>query len=170
MSCPADHDDGPSHGPGVSPRRAGRGLAAHPMLLLARLLVALVIVLGSWLGSARSASATEGRPTGWSVEQATEGYRLGRMHLRYEPAVAEQAEILAKSAPLWWSEIETELAGDVDDTVEIIFVDHSGRVAEASGMPHWAAGVAHPPTGEIIIARHAPDGSPTNLEELLRHE
>ncbi len=95
---------------------------------------------------------------------------MGRMSLRYEPELADQAEFLIDNAPRWWSEIETELAGDVDDTVFITFVDHSGRVAEASGMPHWAAGVAHPPSGRIIIARHAPDGSPTNLEELLRHE
>ncbi|MCA9709570.1 MAG: hypothetical protein KDK70_27275 [Myxococcales bacterium] len=137
---------------------------------IGRVLIALVMVLGAWLGGASVASATEGRPTGWDVMQATEGYRLGRMHLRYEPALAEQAAMLAANAPRWWAEIEEEIAGDVDDTVEIVFVDHSGRVAEASGMPHWVAGVAHPPTGEIIIARHAPDGSPTNLEELLRHE
>lgn len=152
----------PRRTPGALGRALGRRLAAW--------VTALLMVLWVWLGSAATASATEGRPTGWDVAQATEGYRLGRMHLRYEPALADEAEFLAKGAPRWWSEIEAELAGDVDDTVEITFVDHSGRVAEASGMPHWAAGVAHPPTGEIIIARHAPDGSPTDLESLLRHE
>jgi hypothetical protein len=78
--------------------------------------------------------------------------------------------MLAERAPAWWAEIEGELAGDVDDALQVTFVEHAGRVAEASGMPRWAAGVAHPPSGEILIARHGPDGAPTNLEELLRHE
>lgn len=130
----------------------------------------MVMVLGLWLGVAGSARATEGRPTGWSVEQATQVKRIGRLELRYEPELSDQAEVIMDHAPSWWSEIETELAGDVDDELTVIFVDHAGRVAEASGMPHWVAGVAHPPTGEILIARHGPDGAPTNLEELLRHE
>jgi hypothetical protein len=135
-----------------------------------RWLTSLLMVLGLWLGVAGSASATSGRPTGWDVAHATEVVRVGRLELRYEADLAEPAQMLAERAPGWWAEIEEELAGDVDDDLQITFVEHSGRVAEASGMPHWAAGVAHPPSGEIIIARHAPDGSPTNLEELLRHE
>jgi hypothetical protein len=135
-----------------------------------RWLTSLLMVLGLWLGVAGSASATSGRPTGWDVAHATEVVRVGRLELRYEADLAESAQMLAERAPGWWAEIEEELAGDVDDDLQITFVEHSGRVAEASGMPHWAAGVAHPPSGEIIIARHAPDGSPTNLEELLRHE
>jgi hypothetical protein len=133
-------------------------------------LATFVMVMGLWLGAASAARATEGRPTGWAVEQATAVVRVGRLELRYEPDLAESAQMLAERAPLWWSEIETELAGDVDDTLQVTFVEHAGRVAEASGMPHWAAGVAHPPSGEILIARHGPDGAPTNLEELLRHE
>lgn len=140
------------------------------MRRVAGLAVAVVMTLGLWLGGAATASATEGRPTGWNVEQATEVARVGRMELHYEPALADEAQALIRESPRWWSEIETELTGDVDDTVRIIFVDHAGRVARASGMPTWAAGVAHPPTGEILIARHGPDGAPTNLEELLRHE
>ncbi len=136
----------------------------------ARGLATIAIVLGLWLGAATAAQATEGRPTGWSVEQATVTARVGRLTLRYEPALADQAEMLLEHSPRWWSEIEADLVGDVDDDVDITFVNNAGRVAEASGMPHWAAGVAHPPSGRIIIARHAPDGSPTNLEELLRHE
>lgn len=128
------------------------------------------MVLGLWVGPPGQAAATEGRPTGWVVDHATRSVRVGRMHLRYEPALQEQADVLAEYLPRWWSEIENELAGDLDDTLTITFVDHAGRVAEASGMPHWVAGVAHPPSGEIIIARHGPDGSPTNLEELMRHE
>ena len=43
-------------------------------------------------------------------------------------------------------------------------------VARATGMPDWVSGVANSARGEIIIARHGPDGSPTELESLLRHE
>lgn len=139
-------------------------------LSVARWLGGLLVALGLWLGVATSAFATAGKPTGWQVERATEVVRVGRLELRYEPDLAESAQMLAEHAPAWWSEIETEIAGDVDDSLRVTFVEHAGRVAEASGMPHWAAGVAHPPSGEIIIARHGPDGAPTNLEELLRHE
>ncbi len=155
-----------------SPRLMSRAATMGASLghRLTRWAVTVVMVLGLWLSVAGTAAATEGRPTGWNVDQATQSVRVGKMVLRYEPGLVDQADTLAEYMPFWWSEIETELAGDLDDTLSITFVDHSGRVAEASGMPHWVAGVAHPPSGEIIIARHAPDGSPTNLEELLRHE
>lgn len=116
------------------------------------------------------AHATEGTPAGWDTSLATEGARLGPMHLRWEPDLRDEGEALAEVAPTWWSEIESSLAGDVDDHVEIVFVSHAGRVADASGMPRWVAGVAHPPSGRILIAKHGPDGAPTNLEELLKHE
>lgn len=156
----------PSHRPDDQRRPSRR----RPGASLGRALVALVMVIGLWLGSAAPAHAIEGRPTGWSVEQATEVARVGRLELHYEPAVRDQAESIMEYAPGWWSEIETELGGDVDDELRVIFVDHAGRVAQESGMPQWAAGVANPPRGEILIARHGPDGAPTNLEELLRHE
>jgi hypothetical protein len=140
------------------------------MVHMVQWLATFIMVLGLWLGVVGAARATEGRPTGWAVEQATAVMRVGRLELRYEPELAEPAQRLAERAPHWWAEIEAELAGDVDDALQVTFVEHAGRVAEASGMPHWAAGVAHPPSGEIIIARHGPDGAPTNLEELLRHE
>lgn len=153
-------------------RRAAVPAAAgtRPWSSVARWCVALVMVLGLWLGGASPAAATEGRPTGWSVDQATEVVSVGRLQLHYEPKLRDQAESIIEYAPSWWEGIETQLAGDIDDDLTIIFVDHAGMVAEASGMPHWAAGVAHPPRGEILIARHGPDGSPTNLEELVRHE
>lgn len=135
-----------------------------------RWVATFAMVLGLWLGAMGTARATEGRPTGWDVERATEVVRVGKLELRYEPDLADSALMLAERAPAWWSAIETELAGDVDDALRVTFVEHAGRVAEASGMPHWVAGVAHPPSGEILIARHGPDGAPTNLEELLRHE
>ena len=156
-----------------SPRRRRTGLAARLSDRLTRLalgLASLALVLGLWLGAAGSALATEGRPTGWAVEQATEVIRVGRLELRYEPQLVEPAHSLAEHAPGWWAEIESDLAGDVDDELTVTFVRNAGRVAEASGLPHWAAGVAHLPSGEIIIAQHGPDGTPTNLEELLRHE
>jgi hypothetical protein len=143
--------------------RAGR--------LLARLLAMVSVTLLLWLGAAgNSAHAAEGTPAGWDKARATEGATIGKMHLRWEPGLSDEAETLVKLAPGWWSEIEQSLAGDVDDTVEIVFVTHAGRVAEASGMPRWVAGVAHPPSGEILIAQHGPDGAPTNLEDLLKHE
>ena len=136
----------------------------------ARVVAAIGLVLALWLAVPSSAGATEGTPRGWDTSRATEGATLGPLHLRWEPALDDEAEALVAAAPLWWSEIETALAGDVDDHVEIVFVSHAGRVAEASGMPRWVAGVAHPPTGRILIAKHGPDGAPTNLEELLKHE
>ncbi len=131
---------------------------------LAPLLLAFVFLAG---GPAR---ASTGRAEGFAVEQASAQIVLGRVTLRYEPELADEAEALARSIPKWWSEIERPLARDVDDTLKIVFVDHAGRVAEASGMPHWVAGVARPETGEIVIARHGPDGSPSDLERLLKHE
>jgi hypothetical protein len=136
----------------------------------ARVVAAVGLVFALFLALPSTAHATEGTPTGWDTSLATEGARLGPMHLRWEPSLHDEAEALVGAAPIWWSEIETALAGDVDDKVEIVFVSHAGRVADASGMPRWVAGVAHPPTGRILIAKHGPDGAPTNLEELLKHE
>lgn len=147
-------------------RWALRGPLRWPL----RWMAALTVVAALWLGVASPASATAGRPTGWAVERATEVIHVGRLELRYEPELADAAQSLAERAPAWWAEIEGDLAGDVDDALRVTFVSNAGRVAEATAMPHWAAGVAHPPSGEIIIARHGPDGAPTNLEELLRHE
>lgn len=158
---------GPPSGPSGQRGRASGWRGGRRWL---RWLATFVMVLGLWLGAAGTSRATEGQPTGWDVAQATETIRVGRLELRYEPALGELAHDLAAQAPAWWAEIEEDLAGDVDDDVRVTFVRHAGRVAEASGMPHWAAGVAHPPSGEILIAQHGPDGAPTNLEELLRHE
>jgi hypothetical protein len=130
-------------------------------------LVALVVLM---MGAPQLASATHGQPTGWEAERATERAVIGRMELRWEPAVAKEAAFLLEYAPTWWVEIERAVAVDLDDTLLITFVDHAGGVAEASGMPRWVAGVAHPPRGEIMIARHGPDGSRTDLANLLKHE
>jgi hypothetical protein len=131
----------------------------------AGLVVALVLVLVA--GVAR---AERGTPMGWAVDRATEQVVVGRFVLRYEPALEDEALWLAQEAPWWWSDIESALAGDLDDTLYVTFVDHAGRVAEATGMPRWVAGVAHSPSGHIAIARHGPDGGPVDLETLLRHE
>jgi hypothetical protein len=131
----------------------------------------LMVVALLWLLlPAGLARADTGRPAGWAMEEATQQVIVGRMVLRYDAALKDEALWLAHQTPEWWSEIEIALAGDVDDRLQITFVNHSGQVAEATGMPRWVAGVAHPPSGEIAIARHAPDGSPTDLEGLLRHE
>ena len=137
---------------------------------LARPLVLAVTALVLVFGSMNTASASDGTPSGWDVSAATRSARIGKMTLRWEPELNEDAYDLIELAPLWWSEVEADLAGDVDDEVEITFLSHAGRVAEASDMPRWVAGVAHSSTGEILIARHGPDGDQTNLEELLRHE
>jgi hypothetical protein len=131
------------------------------LALLAALLVFTV---------AAPAIAHEGEAVGWEVESATEEIVVGRMVLHYDPELEDDAMELAKNLPAWWSDIERELAGDLDDRLELHFVKYSGRVAEATRMPQWAAGVANPPRGEVIIAQHRPDGSPSDLEALLRHE
>ena len=133
-------------------------------------IVAMAAALVLWTAFPSVASATEGRPEGWEVGRATEHVMLGRMELRWEPAVAKEAAFLREHAPQWWAEIERAVAVDLDDTLVVTFVDHAGGVAEASGMPRWVAGVAHPPTGRIMIARHGPDGSRTDLANLLKHE
>jgi len=69
-----------------------------------------------------------------------------------------------------WSEVETNLKGDVADDLLVTFVSHAGRVAQATGMPRWAAGVANPARGEIIVALHRPDGARSDLQTLVRHE
>ncbi|MBX7077631.1 MAG: hypothetical protein K1X88_00505 [Nannocystaceae bacterium] len=156
-----------------SPRRLGRtaGAAVHataPAWL--SLLLAVAVMLVIFAAGASTALASTGRPEGFAVERASSQIVIGRATLRYEPALQDEAVALAQAMPSWWSELEVPLALDVDDTVHVTFVDHAGRVAEATGMPHWVAGVARPETGEIVIARHGPDGSPTDLERLLKHE
>lgn len=130
-------------------------------------LAVLLLVMAAPLSTAR---ADVSRPVGWDIHTATQEVFVGRVVLRYDPSLEDQAMSLAREIPRAWSEIEHALAGDLDDGLTIHFVAHSGRIAEGTGMPTWAAGVAHPPTGEIVIAEHAPDGSLTDLDGLLRHE
>src|SRR5690606_20988455 len=122
-----------------------------------------------WLASS-NVHAAAGDPRDWTVDLATQQRQLGRVELRYEPHLEGGAAMLAKNIPQWWSQIEQDLALDLPDDLRIIYVDHAGRVADASGMPRWVAGVARPATGEIMIARHGPDGAPTDLRALVRHE
>ncbi len=131
--------------------------------------IGLALVMGIALLSGAAHAAT-GRAEGFEVARATRQITIGRATLRYEPALADDAEALAANIPQWWSDVERPLARDVDDTVRITFVDHAGRVAETTGMPHWVAGVARPEAGDIVIARHGPDGARTDLERLLKHE
>jgi hypothetical protein len=114
--------------------------------------------------------AAAGEPAGWVTDHATQRVIVGRVVLQYEPGLHEEAMALADAIPALWSEVEQALATDLDDRLQIVFVNNAGGVARATGMPQWVAGVAHPETGEIMIARHGPDGSPTNLEALLKHE
>jgi len=143
--------------------RLGRWFSSS---LLAALVAAMLLVLAP----VRVARADAGTPAGWELSTATQHISLGRVTLNYDPDLEDEAVQLAAYIPSWWSEMEKALAGDLDDTLTINYVAHSGRIAEATGMPRWAAGVAHPESGEIVIAQHAPDGSLTDLDSLLRHE
>lgn len=120
--------------------------------------------------SVSPARAAEGAPEDWLVELATQTIRNGPIEFRYEPHLEDGAKYLSQQVPSWWSEIEHTIAFDLDDHVVITYVDHAGRVADATEMPQWVAGVAHPSSGEVLIARHGPDGRPTDLAALLRHE
>jgi len=143
--------------------RLGRWFSSS---LLAALVAAMLLVLAPL----RVARAEQGEAAGWALATATERVSIGRVTLNYDPDLADEARELAAYIPAWWSEMERALAGDLDDTLTINFVAHAGRIAEATGMPRWAAGVAHPPSGEIVIAKHAPDGGLSDLDALLRHE
>lgn len=143
--------------------RLGRWFSSS---FFAALVAAMLLVLSP----VRVARADAGQPAGWELSTATQHIALGRVMLHYDPALEDEALQLAAYIPGWWSEMEKALAGDLDDTLTINFVAHSGRIAEATGIPHWAAGVAHPESGEIVIAKHAPDGSLTDLDSLMRHE
>lgn len=129
--------------------------------------VLTLMLVGLAPGSAR---AEEGQPIGWALDDASETLTVGRAQFRYEPGLDDETRDLADELPQWWSEIERALGTDLDDTVTIHVVSHSGMVARATGMPVWVSGVAHPPRGEIAIALHDPDGSRSDLETLLRHE
>lgn len=144
-------------------------LAASPRRWLLSLIfsaLALVMMV-SWV---RPAHAETGTPAGWDISTATGQVTMGRVVLRFDPSLESEAMTLATYVPAWWSEIERALAGDLEDDLVISYVTHSGRIAEATGVPVWAAGVAHSESGEIMIAQHAPDGSRTDLDSLLRHE
>ena len=129
--------------------------------------VALVLAWGAF--GARLARAETGT-AGFAVAGATATARVGRIVLHYDPDLEAEARFLLEHAPAFWSVIERELEGDLDDALTIHLVDHAGAVATATGMPRWVAGVARPETGEIVIARHGPDGDRTDLAGLLRHE
>ena len=143
--------------------RLGRWFSSS---LLAALVAAMLLVLSP----VRVAHADAGQPAGWELSSATQQIAIGRVILNYDPDLEDEAVQLAAYIPAWWSEMEKALAGDLDDTLTISYVAHSGRIAEATGIPRWAAGVAHPERGEIVIAQHAPDGALTDLDSLLRHE
>ena len=143
--------------------RLGRWFSSS---LFAALVAAMLLVLSP----VRVARADAGQPAGWELSSATQQIAIGRVILNYDPDLEDEAVQLAAYIPAWWSEMEKALAGDLDDTLTISYVAHSGRIAEATGIPRWAAGVAHPESGEIVIAQHAPDGALTDLDSLLRHE
>ncbi len=133
--------------------------------------VALALTV-MWIGTGgvSTAHAEAGTPAGWDLATASETRSVGKVTLRYDPALADEAAALLHHIPGWWSEIEQALAGDLDDELRIYYVRHAGRIAEATGMPRWAAGVAHSESGEIVIAQQGPNGARTDLDSLMRHE
>ena len=133
-------------------------------------LAVVAAALAGLIGTAQVARADVGEPAGWTTSLANHRIVVGRAVLHYEPQLEDEARALAHEMPQWWSEVDQRLAGDLDDTLDVYFLDHAGRVAESTGMPRWVAGVAHSESGEIMIARHGPDGAPTHLEQLLKHE
>jgi len=137
---------------------------------LASLILGPLLALIVALASPSLAHAEHGRPVSWSLDGASEDIVVGRALIRYEPGLDGSAHALAEELPAWWSEIEESLGRDLDDTLTIHLVRHAGMVARATGMPEWVSGVAHPPSGEIAIAMHDPDGSRSDLDTLLRHE
>lgn len=134
------------------------------------LALAMLAAVALFVGPVGVAHAESGTLAGWQLSTATSQLVVGRVTLRYDPNLADEARELADYIPEAWSEIEKALAGDLDDRLTINFVAHAGRIAEGTGMPRWAAGVAHSESGELVIAKHAPDGSLTDLDSLLRHE
>jgi len=135
-------------------------------------------------GAARSAgehASTEGvssakggstRVGGWEVSSATSFIRMGKMRLHFDPLLADDARRLARDIPSWWVELEDALGRDVEDDLDLdlYFVTHSGMVADATGMPSWASGVANGPQGKIVFSHHQPDGARSELPGLVRHE
>lgn len=150
----------------ASPARSLLGALAR----LGQAALASLALLAVLIGAPSSAQAAEGDPAGWTTDLANQQIVLGKIKLHYEPHLSEDARELARNIPLWWNEVEQSMAPDLDDSMDIWFVDHAGRVSDATGMPRWVAGVAHSSSGEIMIARHGPDGAPTRLESLLKHE
>ncbi len=147
--------------------RPGRPPAALRRWL--RILRALVFV-AAFVGLSTGARAETAGAAGFAVASAVRTARVGRIVLRYEPGLEDEAAFLVENAPHFWSTVEHELEGDLDDALTIHLVDHAGTVATATGMPRWVAGVARPEVGEIVLARHGPDGDRTDLASLLRHE
>ncbi|GEM_PF-5941735 len=128
--------------------------------------IALVLV---WATSG-AAFAHKGKPVGWTLEAASETILIDSLTFNYEPGLDGDARRLAGGVAATWEHIESELGMEIRKPLVINFVRHSGLVARATSMPQWVAGVASPRRGEIVIARHSPDGSRTELDSLLRHE
>ena len=142
-------------------------MTAGLMARICRWLFALVLLFAP----AATVHASAGQPVGWRVQDATGHLTVGKIHLAYEPSLEDDARWLRERIPAWWADIERALsARDIDERLRITLVDHAGQVAEATGMPTWAAGVARPARGEVIVSRHGPDGSRTDLETLVKHE
>jgi hypothetical protein len=133
-----------------------------------RALLPALVLSGALWGT--QAKADEGRPVGWAMTDTTAQIRLGPVTVHYQPELESQAQALSAAIPGWWSDIESKLGFDGSDALDVYLVSHAGRVAQATGMPDWAAGVAQSSAGKVIVAVYDPNGAPSDLESLTRHE
>jgi hypothetical protein len=136
----------------------------------ARRQLAAVALFLSVLAMPSVAEADPGKPVGWELSDATARLVVGRFDFYYDPSLHDEAMVLTEKLPQWWSDVEQQLAHDLDDTMTIHFVTHAGQVAEASEMPRWVNGVASPERGEIIVSYHTPDGAVNDYAGTLEHE
>lgn len=137
--------------------------------LTACVLLFVLLATSTWTSTAR-AHETNDSQTLWQLDRASETATRAHVTMHFEPHLRDSAHRMLERAPTWWTSLEDKLGRDVDDQVTIWFVDHPKQIAQATGMPQWVAGVAHGGRGEIAIAAHSPDGSLSQLDNLLRHE
>ncbi|TPV96739.1 MAG: hypothetical protein B7733_03065 [Myxococcales bacterium FL481] len=135
-----------------------------------RWMVSLLLAVALWAAATTTVSADVNDGVHWEMETAADRLSIGKMTLVYEPAVEDEARAMLQQLPRVWADLEAALNRDLDDELNVRFVEHAGHVARATHMPHWVAGVAHSSTGDIMLAQHGPDGAPANLAGLLRHE
>ncbi len=123
------------------------------------------LALCTWAWLATFAGAAHARPL-----EGLDLHTLGAIRLHAEPNLEGEAQALLPMLPELWWQVEQVFAVELEDTLDITLVKHASTVAQASGMPDTVAGVAQPAKGTLMVALHGPDGRPTSLPSLVRHE